>query len=411
MKTKNPISFLIKIAAFLLLSIIIITSCKKEKIDNDSGNDPIPVEPGVAITNPLCFTAEEGRVSIEISTSEDYVALYDFEYSYDNVVWNRFTPNYSIIVLAEAGEKVYFRGHNLQGINPFHDAFDENNNYFGPCAKFKTNDKAVALSGNVMSLIDTVYREKPLPKNCFFGLFAWTSVTSAPELPATTMSSYCYGSMFANCSNLTTVPELPATTLADYCYSYMFFGCVSLSETPELSAMTLAPYCYQGMFSSCHGLTTTPELLATTMAPYSYENMFSQCMGLTTARELPATTLAEYCYHAMFQSCYNLTTPPDLPATSLSPYCYSGMFADCDALTRAPELPAPNLVEGCYCDMFACADNLSSIKVYFTEWLYDEATYWWLGQTATYGTFYCPSSLPQEFGFDRIPENWTVETF
>lgn len=85
MKTKNSIRFLIKNAAFLLLVIFLITSCKKDKIDNGSGNDPIPEEPGVAITNPLCFTAEEGRVSIEIHAREECASLFEFEYSYDNV--------------------------------------------------------------------------------------------------------------------------------------------------------------------------------------------------------------------------------------------------------------------------------------------------------------------------------------
>ena len=33
---------------------------------------------------------------------------------------------------------------------------------------------------------------------------------------------------FSNCTSLTTAPELPATTLANNCYSKMFSGCTSL---------------------------------------------------------------------------------------------------------------------------------------------------------------------------------------
>lgn len=33
-------------------------------------------------------------------------------------------------------------------------------------------------------------------------------------LPATTLCTKCYQSMFSNCQNLTIAPELPATTLA-----------------------------------------------------------------------------------------------------------------------------------------------------------------------------------------------------
>ena len=36
--------------------------------------------------------------------------------------------------------------------------------------------------------------------------------------------------MFYNCSSLTEAPELPATTLTNYCYNNMFSGCNSLNQ-------------------------------------------------------------------------------------------------------------------------------------------------------------------------------------
>ena len=46
--------------------------------------------------------------------------------------------------------------------------------------------------------------------------------------------------MFWNCTSLTTAPELPATTLASECYSGMFNGCTSLNYikclTTDISA-------------------------------------------------------------------------------------------------------------------------------------------------------------------------------
>ena len=57
--------------------------------------------------------------------------------------------------------------------------------------------------------------------------------------------------MFWNCTSLTQAPELPATTLANYCYISMFQNCSSLTHAPELPAMTLADSCYGGMFYSC----------------------------------------------------------------------------------------------------------------------------------------------------------------
>ena len=61
--------------------------------------------------------------------------------------------------------------------------------------------------------------------------------------------------MFYGCSSLTSAPELPATTLANYCYSYMFYGCTSLTSAPELPATTLTGGCYSYMFYNCSKLS------------------------------------------------------------------------------------------------------------------------------------------------------------
>jgi hypothetical protein len=112
--------------------------------------------------------------------------------------------------------------------------------------------------------------------------------------------------MFYGCTSLTTAPELPATKLANYCYRFMFYGCTGLTTAPELPATTLAISCYESMFSGCTGLTTAPVLPATTLANSCYNYMFYGCTSLTTAPELPATTLADYCYYYMFNSCRKL---------------------------------------------------------------------------------------------------------
>ena len=57
-----------------------------------------------------------------------------------------------------------------------------------------------------------------------------TSLTTAPQLPATSLVDSCYREMFAECTSLTTAPELPATTLADSCYSSMFEGCSKIDR-------------------------------------------------------------------------------------------------------------------------------------------------------------------------------------
>ena len=84
------------------------------------------------------------------------------------------------------------------------------------------------------------------------------SLLEEDEDIARTMSlagkDFCYESMFDNCTSLTQAPELPATTLADGCYYGMFSSCTSLTQAPVLPATTLASSCYSYMFNECYQL-------------------------------------------------------------------------------------------------------------------------------------------------------------
>ena len=91
--------------------------------------------------------------------------------------------------------------------------------------------------------------------------------------------------MFNGCTSLTQAPELPATTLAYGCYQDMFYGCTSLTNTiGTLPATALAERCYRNMFNGCISLTTTPELPATSLANNCYENMFKGCASLNSIK-------------------------------------------------------------------------------------------------------------------------------
>ena len=121
-------------------------------------------------------------------------------------------------------------------------------------------------------------------------------------------SSRAFSNMFSNCTSLTTIPELQATTLSNSCYSEMFSGCTSLVEIPSnlLPATTLAEFCYSSMFRGCTSLTTIPNLPATTLARYCYDHMFSGCTSLVETPEgwyLPAQTTASNSCFAMFANC------------------------------------------------------------------------------------------------------------
>ena len=256
------------------------------------------------------------------------------------------------------------------------------------------------------------------------GLFAVTKVTDDdlynilpinPDtgkywLPATTLSSSCYDSMFYKCSSLVTAPELPATTLADYCYQYMFQDCTGLTTAPELPASDIKfSFCYQSMFNGCSSLTHAPELPATTLANSCYHSMFYSCTSLTTAPELPATNLASSCYYSMFYGCKSLTTAPELPATTLTNRCYSYMFYGCTSLTQAPELPATTLATYCYQSMFSGCSKLSYIKALFTTTPSSSYTSNWVSGVSRTGTFVKNKDATWDVtGVNGIPEGWTV---
>lgn len=118
-----------------------------------------------------------------------------------------------------------------------------------------------------------------------------------------TKNTSCFSYMFYGCTALTTAPSLPATTLTDSCYSYMFYGCTRLTQAPSLPATTLKTSCYLSMFRGCTRLTQAPSLPAITLADDCYNCMFNDCTALTEPPSLPATTLVDACYKNMFYNC------------------------------------------------------------------------------------------------------------
>ncbi len=377
--------------------------------------------------NYLTFAAEEDGSTFGILNKNNNP---DVQYSLDGgETWTALVKG-DAITLVHKGDKALLRGDNPEGFSKGYDKY----------SSFTMTGK-IAVSGSVMSLIDGTDETLVVPADyCFYSLFkGCTSLTQAPELPATTLAERCYQYMFSGCTGLTQAPELPATTLAYSCYDRMFSGCTSLTQAPklpvttlayscyyrmfenctsltqapELPATTLAEFCYEEMFWGCTSLTQAPELPATTLAFHCYAYMFKGCTSLTQAPELPATTLAERCYDGMFWGCTSLTQAPELPATTLAVFCYSSMFEGCTSLTQAPELPATTLADFCYEFMFSECTNLSEIRVAFVEWKdssdQEDNTHLWVKNVAPTGTFYCPKALPLEYGLDRIPEGWTVK--
>lgn len=107
-------------------------------------------------------------------------------------------------------------------------------------------------TGNETSLRGSIYT--------FYDLFKVSGVNNPLVdaggliLPSPRLSSHCYGGMFRGCSSLTSAPELPATILGIDCYHSMFSGCSSLTVAPILPAEELLRNCYEEMFRGCSSL-------------------------------------------------------------------------------------------------------------------------------------------------------------
>lgn len=192
----------------------------------------------------------------------------------------------------------------------------------------------------------------------------------------------------------------------------LFRGCTQLTSAPELPATTLAESCYYMMFNGCTSLTTAPALPATTLARNCYAMMFNGCTSLTSAPALPATAMTPSCYNMMFRGCTQLTSAPELPATSLDNNCYDMMFHGCTSLTTAPVLPATTLAESCYQNMFRNCTSLNSITMLATDISAFHSLTNWVDGVAANGTFTKATSMTSlSAGSDGIPTGWTVQNY
>ena len=147
-----------------------------------------------------------------------------------------------------------------------------------PEVKISGGTAEVKVYGNIMSLLDEerFATKTDLQNYAFFGLFAGNAtLIDASELllPAETLTTGCYQTMFQDCTNLTKAPKLPATTLESYCYYSMFYGCKLLTAAPELPATWLDVMCYAQMFSGCTSLTSAYVKAA-------YKNESDECAGM-----------------------------------------------------------------------------------------------------------------------------------
>ena len=198
------------------------------------------------------------------------------------------------------GEGVTFGGKNgglrLRGKNRYGTAKEA---FIYSTISFTNPDVEVACTGDIRTLLDwEKYKTVDTKDACFIYLFDGCKVlTSAPDLPGTTLAEDCYYFMFQNCTSLKVAPALPATKLANDCYCGMFYGCTSLETAPELPATNLPSNCYNAMFNGCRKLMSFTLLVPKTSIsnyPYGISNWLKNAGTDATSRTLKVKDKAAY---------------------------------------------------------------------------------------------------------------------
>ena len=259
------------------------------KIDGGKAEEYIPY---------VTFTAEKAQ-KFMMKTNGNY-NISGLEYSVNFGDWTTVEANKEVTFGGTNGD-LRLRGTNTDGTASALDKYST--------ITFTDSYVPVACTGDIRTLLDwdnytTVNTENAM----FINLFENCSVlTSAPELPATSLAYNCYYCMFLGCKNLKSAPKLPAKALANQCYAYMFARCTNLKTAPELPAEVLANQCYDSMFLGCKNLKTAPKLPAKTSQMYCYVSMFSGCTNLKSA-ELSIEFLSRGCCGSMFYNCTNLSS-------------------------------------------------------------------------------------------------------
>ena len=332
------------------------------------------------------------------------------EYSKDKTNWTTVTLSSTAYrIPINSGEKVYFRGD--EGVFNYW--------VIGGTSKAITTincSQQYIIGGNINTLLDyNNPNSLTLPQGAFNSVFQndtnlknASEVTLQPSVDGS-LSAFVYCYLFDGCTGLTAAPtSIPATKQGKASCYCMFKNCSSLTQAPTLPATTLSTNCYCALFRGCTSLTQAPVLTATTLASRCYSEMYFGCSRLTTASNLPATTLTDGCYWNMYRNCSSLTTAPTIQATTLAGNSCNSMFMGCTSLTQAPTLLATTLANYSYNQMFYGCSSLNEVTTYATDISATDCTKNWLYGVANSGTFYNNGSANFTVNSPNgIPTGWT----
>ena len=161
----------------------------------------------------VTFKADRWQ-TFQMITNENY-EITGLEYSVNGGDWITLTEDSHVSFGGEYGDL------RLRGKNPNGTA---TNSISYSTIAFINDNVNVACTGDIRTLLDwEKYKTVDTQKARFCWLFHYCGVlTSAPELPATTLADYCYYNMFDNCKKLSTVTMLAPS--GQITYSNAFTG-------------------------------------------------------------------------------------------------------------------------------------------------------------------------------------------
>ena len=229
----------------------------------------------------VTFTAEAEQ-AFKMTTKGDYI-ISGLQYSVNFDEWQDVVKDIPVIFGGKHGD-LRLRGTNLKGTASDWTTYST--------ITFTPN-VSVACTGDIRTLLNyKEYKSVETGNAKFCSLFAdCTVLTSAPDLPATTLAEYCYYGMFYGCAVLTSAPDLPATTLAEFCYGYMFNRCTNLKSAPKMPATKLAEKCYWGMFAWSGTLSSVTMLAPSTQIASNNNSLTGWLEQAGTRKSVTSRTL------------------------------------------------------------------------------------------------------------------------
>ena len=176
------------------------------------------IEGGKAEVIPYVTFTAGGEQTFKMETYGNY-EISGLQYSVNNGEWQDVVNDNPVTFGGDKGD-LRLRGKNVNGTASSSSVCSTIN--------FTDADVNVACTGDIRTLLGwESYKTVDTQNAKFCNLFYDCAVlTSAPELPATQLASYCYNLMFRNCTNLTSVTMLaPSDQILKYtdcCKSWLY---------------------------------------------------------------------------------------------------------------------------------------------------------------------------------------------